>query len=320
MDNRRSPGAEPYLEDRLAPRLDPIAQHTLSWIGLTASDADGIFQAGLHAPRAASRFISIPCPLCRLVGTEFRTQAMRIYFQNASIPTRAANRLKYRLSLKESQARQVTSEVFGYRDWTDLLSELGSKGASALDDACDSATVTERRVYQASQLVASSVDLHGESADDFVRWWQPSAAHAQDEGGVPTETPFAGSKEDLSFQEALSTLTHAVNHPVGHFEQALMTGIHRTENESSLMFVESIADELLSGNRNREPEVARHLLEALASRGLPRSILNLATSLTLGDGGPKDEKRATDLLEQLTESASTPEDLKRIAESRLGAA
>jgi hypothetical protein len=216
----------------------------------------------------------------------------------------------------------ATGDLRSLRLWrlNALLSELGSKGASALDDACDSATVTERRVYQASQLVASSVDLHGESADDFVRWWQPSAAHAQDEGGVPTETPFAGSKEDLSFQEALSTLTHAVNHPVGHFEQALMTGIHRTENESSLMFVESIADELLSGNRNREPEVARHLLEALAARGLPRSILNLATSLTRGDGGPKDEKRATDLLKQLAESASTPDDLKQIVESRLGTA
>jgi hypothetical protein len=54
--------------------------------------------------------------------------------------------------------------------------------------------------------------------------------------------------------------------------------------------------------------------------GLTRSILNLATSLTLGEGGPKDEKRATDLLKQLAESASTPDDLKRIAESRLGTA
>jgi hypothetical protein len=42
--------------------------------------------------------------------------------------------------------------------------------------------------------------------------------------------------------------------------------------------------------------------------------------LTLGDGGPKDEKRATDLLAQLVESTSTPDDLKRIAESRLGTA
>jgi TPR repeat protein len=244
---------------------------------------------------------------------------MRIYFQNASIPTRAVDRLKYRLSLKESQARQVTSEVFGYKDWTELHSELGSKAASALDEACDSATLTGRRDYQASQLVASSVDLHGESADDLVRWWQPSAANPQKEGGGPTETPFAGSKEDLSFQAALSTLAHAAHLPVGHFEQALTTGIRRTENESSLRLAESIADELLSGNRNREPEVARHLLEALASRGLPRSILNLAMSLDLGDGGPKDEKRAAALLEQLAKSASTPDDLKRIAESRLGA-
>jgi hypothetical protein len=244
---------------------------------------------------------------------------MRIYFQNASIPTRAVDRLKYRLSLKESQARQVTSEIFGYKDWTELHSELGSKAASALDEACDSVTLTERRDYQASKLVASSIDLHGESADDFVRWWQPSAANPQKEGGDSTETPFAGSKEEMSFHEALSTLAHAAHQPVGRFEQALTTGIRRTENESSLRFAESIADELLSGNRNREPEVARHLLEALARRGLPRSILNLATSLDLGDGGPKDEKRAAALLEQLAKSASTPDDLKRIAESRLGA-
>jgi hypothetical protein len=105
----------------------------------------------------------------------------------------------------------------------------------------------------------------------------------------------------------------------GYFSNllALIAGIHGTKNESSLRFVESLADELLSGNRTREPEVARHLLEALAARGLPRSILNLATSLTLGDGGPKDENRAADLLKQLAESASTPDELKRIAESRL---
>jgi hypothetical protein len=42
--------------------------------------------------------------------------------------------------------------------------------------------------------------------------------------------------------------------------------------------------------------------------------------LTLGDGGPKDEKRATDLLQRLVESASTPDELKRIAESRSGTA
>jgi len=125
-------------------------------------------------------------------------------------------------------------------------------------------------------------------------------------------------KDDLSFQDALSTLAHAAHDPVGHFEHALIAGIHGTKNESSLRFVESLADELLSGNRTREPEVARHLLEALAARGLPRSILNLATSLTLGDGDPKDENRAADLLKQLVESASTPDELKRIAESRLG--
>jgi hypothetical protein len=245
---------------------------------------------------------------------------MRIYFQNASIPTRAVKRLKLRLSVKESQARQITSEVFGYKDWAELHGELGSKAASALDEACDEATLAQRRVYQASQLDATSVDLHGESAADFVQWWQPSAAHSQEQSAGLVEAPFAGSKEESSFQEALNTLTHGVHHSVGHFEQVLMTGIRRTENDLSLSSAEAITDELLSGNRNREPEVARHLLEALASRGLPRSILNLSTSLELGDGGPKDEKRATDLLERLADSASTPDELKRIAESRLGTA
>jgi hypothetical protein len=287
---------------------------------LTTWDTGGIFPGDIYLSCTASQAPSISCRLWRLVGTETRTEAMRIYFQSASIPTRAVKRLKQRLSIKESQARQVTSEVFGYGTWAELHSELGSKAASPLDDACDQATLIDRRVYQASQLAASSVDLHGESSEDFVRWWQPSAAHPQEQGGDSTGTSFAGSKEDHIFKEALSILTDVVHRPVGDFEQALMIGINRTENERSLRSVEVITDELLSGNRNREPEVVRHLLEALALRGLPRATLNLSASLALGDGGPKDEERAKDLLEQLIKSASTPEDLRRIAKSRLGAA
>jgi hypothetical protein len=245
---------------------------------------------------------------------------MRIYFQNASIPTRAAKRLKLRLSLKESQARQITAEVFGYENWADLHSGLGCTEASPLDETCDGETLAERRLYQTSQLVASSVDLHGESSDEFVRWWRPSAANSQEQERGTPDPLFAGSDEDLHFHEALSMLADAVHHSVGQFEQALVTGIHKTENDRALRLAESITDELLSGNRNREPEVARHLLEALASRGLPRSILNLSTSLATGDGGPKDERRARDLLVRLADSAATPDDLKRIVESRLGTA
>jgi|SRR5580698_5722064 hypothetical protein len=245
---------------------------------------------------------------------------MRMYFQNASIPTRAAKRLKLRLSLKESQARQATAEVFGYESWTDLHNALGGAAVSPLDETCDTETLTSRRLYQASQLIASSVDLRGETPDDFIRWWQPSAANShEDDQGTP-ETLFAGSEDDLRFHEALNMLVDAVHHSVGQFEQVLVTGIHKTENDRSLRLAESITDELLSGNRNREPEVARRLLEALASRGLSRSILNLSTSLATGDGGPKDEKRARDLLVELAKSASIPDDLKRIVESRLSTA
>jgi hypothetical protein len=242
---------------------------------------------------------------------------MRMYFQNVSIPTRAAKRLKLRLSLRELQARQITAKVFGYEDWTDLHDRLSS-AASPLDETCDTETLNNRRLYQASQLSASSVDLHGESPDDFIRWWQPSAANSHEEDAAAPEPLFAGSEDDQRFQEALSVLPDASHHTVGQFEQVLVTGIYKTESERSLRLAESIADELLSGNRNREPEVARHLLEALASRGLPRSILNLSMSLMTGDGGPKDEKRAKDLLLGLAGSAGTPSDLKRIVESRLG--
>jgi hypothetical protein len=247
---------------------------------------------------------------------------MRIHFQNASIPTRAAKRLKLRLSLKESQARQITAQVFGYENWTDLHSRLGSTEASPLDEMCDRDTLAERRLFQATQLLASAslVDLHGESPDEFVQWWRPSAANPQEQDHRTPDPLFAGTEEDLRFQEALSMLADAVHHSVGQFEEAIVTGIHKTENDRSLRLAESITDELLSGNRNREPEVARHLLEALASRGLSRSILNLSMSLMTGDGGPKDEKRARNLLVRLADSASTPDDLKRIAESRLGTA
>src|ERR1700733_16258707 len=87
-------------------------------------------------PCTASQSLLIPCRLRRLVGTETRTEAMRIHFQNASIPTRAAKRLKLRLSLKESQARQITAQVFGYENWTDLHNALGGAAVSPPDGAC----------------------------------------------------------------------------------------------------------------------------------------------------------------------------------------
>jgi hypothetical protein len=79
-----------------------------------------------------------------------------------------------------------------------------------------------------------------------------------------------------------------------------------------------IASQLLDGTRERSPELARQMLEALTEKGESRAILNLSTSLMLGDGGPKDEKRATDLLERLVQSETTPQELRAAAQSRLG--
>jgi TPR repeat protein len=60
------------------------------------------------------------------------------------------------------------------------------------------------------------------------------------------------------------------------------------------------------------------MLELLAERGDAVSIFNLSTSLGMGDGGPKDGKRATDLIENLANSPTTPNEVRAMALSRLG--
>lgn len=101
---------------------------------------------------------------------------MRIYFQNGSIPTRAAKRLKEQHRLKESEARRVTSIVLGYRNWADLENLLNKEAASPLDEDCDRDTFQQRRQYQVGQLLKSGLDLKGLSPDDVIARWQPTAA------------------------------------------------------------------------------------------------------------------------------------------------
>lgn len=83
--------------------------------------------AGYHVPCATSQSRSILRRLRRVVGTKTRTEFVGIYFLSAPILTLAPNRLKYRLSLKECQARPVTTKVFGYRDWTSFHQRAGQQ-------------------------------------------------------------------------------------------------------------------------------------------------------------------------------------------------
>jgi hypothetical protein len=240
---------------------------------------------------------------------------MRIYFQNASVPTRAAKRLKAQQGIKDSEARRVTSIVLGYRNWADLENVLNKEAASPLDEACDLDTFRKRRQYQAEQLSASGLDLKGLSPGDVISRWQPSAARPQtpvNPGPDPTsfnEADFSRTLLGLYKNRAIAAKPHA---------DTLFEGIRQTADNRQLRLAASIAQGFLDGTRGREPELARQMLELLAERGDAVSIFNLSTSLGMGDGGPKDGKRATDLLENLASSPTTPEEVRAMALSRLG--
>ncbi|MBC8737303.1 sel1 repeat family protein [Paraburkholderia sp. UCT31] len=245
-----------------------------------------------------------------------RDQTMRVYFTNVSIATRAAKRLKIVLAIKESEARHATAQVLGYRNWADFERECAQQQPSALDEDCVPAVLAERRVYQAAQLAAAGVDLKGQSPEQVVRDWQPSAARPQ----VPTsgERTASNPKEAaLKFLRLVTFLFERAATPVTPYLPELLEGIRQCADDGLLEATEYIAASLLDGSRSPEPHTGRALLEALAARGRPGAILNLVTCLHKGDGGPKDEKRAADLLEHLTRSGKLDQRTQAYAESRL---
>lgn len=242
---------------------------------------------------------------------------MRIFFQNGSIPTRAAKRLKEQLGIKESDARRATAQVLGYRNWADLERTVNTQPASPLDEECDGDLFRQRRQYQAQQLQSSGIDLPGQPPEEVIAKWQPSAARPQ-APAAPREPEATSTSHTGEFLRALIILQKFPEAPVEPHAAVLLEGIRQGATPTSLKLAGIIASELLDGTRKRAPELARQMLEALTEKGEPHSTFNLTTSLMLGDGGPKDEKRAVDLLENLVTSRTTPENVRAMAQSRLG--
>lgn len=246
---------------------------------------------------------------------------MRINFSTTSIPTRAAKRLENILEVKNSTAKAMTAFVLGYRDWHELHSEVGQWQASTLDEQCSAEGLVARRSYQTQRLeeCLGRVGLAVQkSAPELVAEWQPSSAHPQvlaktsQEINLPEEKAL---RDGLI--KGLTALYSGV--PDSHLEVVgndVLQGLPYLPGK----LVESVAmlaQKLLESNKQPFKVLGREMLEILARRGNPVAIYGLAVSLSIGDGGLVNGKRAADLLAKIVDMPEASAEIKQLAKSAM---
>jgi hypothetical protein len=229
---------------------------------------------------------------------------MRINFKSASIPTRAAKRLKAQLGVKASLAQEWTAYTCGYRNWHELLGGLGKSSPSPLDEECTPEDLSARRQYQKSRLATCFKENEFSlDAQEVLMRWQPSAGHPQEN---PTrKTPYANwskSEANMDFTAIVLLLLEGKRVEVDDLEDRLLAGIQDTANPRMLQAVVTYAGTAIKSPEPATQALARRLLEALSARSQHEATYNLAVSLMLGHGGPKDEKRGADLFQKLVDS------------------
>jgi hypothetical protein len=234
---------------------------------------------------------------------------MRINFKTASVPTRAAKRLKAALSLKDSTAKEWTARVYGYRNWHDLLNELDTAGASPLDEDCPPSEVAARRQYQAAQLQScmakGSIALQL-SATTLVSSWQPSAGHPNQKLRL--------LQTDERPERAAAALLGLDNL---RFLRDLSPGLLANMPPQRAAWLDkeacSVARGLMRKGSEDEKRFARAVLEELHAQDSSAGTLHLAISLLLGVGGARDVSRADALFKALLLGAETPENIRAAA-------
>jgi len=233
---------------------------------------------------------------------------MRINFKTASVPTRAAKRLKAALSIKDSTAKEWTAQVYGYRNWHDLVQALDTAGVSPLDEDCPPSEVAARRRYQVAQLQACMAKDRVAprlSAAALVDCWQPSA-------GYPNQKlRILQADERPERAAAFLGLDHLLF--LRDLSPGLLAGVPSRcagwlDKEAC-----SIARGLMRKGSEDEKRFARAVLEELHAQGSSAGTLHLAISLLLGAGGEQDEKRADTLFLALLTGADTPENIRAAA-------
>lgn len=226
---------------------------------------------------------------------------MQIRFSSATIATRAAKRLKRLLELPESTARQWTAYVLGYEDWYTLTISLKPDDISPLDEKLSAKELMQRRQVQAERL-AVCMNLTKSFTNDallVVNDWQPSAARPQEKVVHATEEARQPYSPDELITVTLSAwLENAL--PPEQLVFWLIPALRQTTNPKMHEMAAMASAEAITRPEVGQKQAARRVLEELSPYELPQVWFNLATSLMLGDGGPKDEKRALDLLERVS--------------------
>jgi hypothetical protein len=258
------------------------------------------------------RMLTPGSPYPSAMGTRRPNQgeAMRINFKTSSVPTRAAKRLKSILSLKESTAREWTAQVFGYRNWHELIQSLDTEPPSAFDEDCSREEVRARRRYHSDRL-ASCMANHKEplpdtQPSDVVATWRPTSQCPH----IPVDGWFAApikrfarrlvlGDDELPQLEALGPAMLSQLPPEG---QAWL------KRDAC-----SVARKLLRDGNLSQKNFARQVLEELHSRGSRAGTLHLATTLMRVQDGAVNHQRAGQLFATLLENPETPPNIRAVA-------
>lgn len=236
---------------------------------------------------------------------------MRMHFSASGIPTRAAKRLKVLLGIKESLARSVTARVFGYRDWHELEASIGAGAPSPLDEECSQAQLAARTAFQTQKLIECELGNLVPAPREVISRWRPSAAKPQAES-VSRASAAGAPQRDAEFR-ALSLVKELhllVDDPprlareVDASAPELLRLIQLVDRPLVFRALDVIARTLMQLDEGSQ-HTGRLIWEALAARGHAQAMVNLATALRIGHGGPPDPKRAGDLLERVIASADT---------------
>lgn len=106
---------------------------------------------------------------------------MRFDMTSSDRPKQIAKRLRAALdregtSLPLTAALTITARLYGYRDWQDLASTVGTNGQSLDDSECTLAEIQARRRYQVAVLV--SAGLAAGTAERLVTDLHPTSVRA----------------------------------------------------------------------------------------------------------------------------------------------
>lgn len=238
---------------------------------------------------------------------------MRVHFKTAAIAKRAATRLKEQLSIKASLAREWTAYVLGYANWHELEQSAGTAMPSPLDEDLTPEDLAERQKYQLERLRTRFVDAKRTNDPlKVLKAWRPSAARPQEAFAV--EEPF----DELVFLRLVTALHEGTGPPATQIGGVLVDGIRRSMQPGAFPALNSHATGLMRSGTAAEKVIARRILEALAERGDPEGLYNLAGALRVGDGGPSDFPRMILLLKRVVETSHADETVRAMARAALG--